>query len=250
MLAFERRFEGSRVRRASNPGTSSREIRLIGPDDRREPADPSSTWTHGRHAIDRSGATKERKEFGRHTTEDCSIHRFRQHRDRRQEHARHAVRHRRRARGAQGARRRRLEDRLRRLDARRRLQPVAHPARDQAGAAQPHARRRQERRGHQPGARRARDGLHPHPHQRLRDRRRRQRLHHAGREAEAVRQADLRGRRPRVHQRGDAAQLPRVHRLREPGRLAAGAGSRPSDRAGRGGAGARSSRSCRSCGAR
>ena len=34
------------------------------------------------------------------------------------------------------------------------------------------------------------------------------------------RQADLRRRRPRLHQHGDAAQLPRVHRLREPGELA------------------------------
>ena len=39
----------------------------------------------------------------------------------------------------------------------------------------------------------------------------------AGREAEAVRQAGLRGRRAIVHQRHPAAQLPRVHRVREPG---------------------------------
>ena len=88
------------------------------------------------------------------------------------------------------------------------------------------------------------------PHQRLRDRRRRQRLHHARRETEAVRQADLRGRRPRVHQPGDAAQLPRVHRLREPGRLAAcaaiaAASSGPVSARRR-----RSIRWCRWCGAR
>ena len=166
------------------------------------------------------------QEFAGHKTEAGGIHRFRQHRNRRQEHTRNTVRHRRRARSLEGARRGRLEDRLRRLDARRRLQPFVDPARHQAGAAQPDARRRQERGGHQPGARRAGDGLHPHPHQRLRHRRRRQRLHHAGRKAEAIRQADLRGRRPRVHQRGDAAQLPRVHRLREPGGLAAGRRSR------------------------
>jgi hypothetical protein len=50
------------------------------------------------------------------------------------------VRHRHRPRSAQGARRRRLQDRLRRLDARRRLQPLADAARHQARAAQPHAR--------------------------------------------------------------------------------------------------------------
>ena len=65
------------------------------------------------------------------------------------------------------------------------------------------------------------------------------------------RQADLRGRRPLVHQPGDAAQLPRVHRVREPDRrpaaaaIAAGAG-RPGPVARR----RRSSRSCRCCGAR
>ena len=187
--------------------------------------------------------------FGRHTTEDCGIHRLRQHRDRGQEHAGRAVRHRGRPRGAQGTRRRRFEDCLRRLDARGRLQPVAHAARDEAGPAQPHTGRRQERRRHQPRARRARDGLHPRPHQRLRHRRRRQRLHHARREAQTVRQADLRRRRPRVHQHGDAAQLPRVHRLREPGGLAALArGSRTVERAGLDRR--RSNRSCRSCGAR
>ena len=40
------------------------------------------------------------------------------------------------------------------------------------------------------------------------------------------RQADLRGRRPRVHEPGDAAQLPRVHRVREPRRIAPLPGSR------------------------
>ena len=44
--------------------------------------------------------------FGRYTTEDCSFHRLRQHRDRGQEHARRAVRHRGRPRGAQGTGRR------------------------------------------------------------------------------------------------------------------------------------------------
>jgi hypothetical protein len=39
-----------------------------------------------------------------------------------------------------------------------------------------------------------------HPHINARHRRRRQRFHLARREAEAVRQADLRGRRPLVHQ--------------------------------------------------
>ena len=78
--------------------------------------------------------------------------------------------------------------------------------------------------------RRPRDGLHPPAHQRLRDRRRRQRLPVAGREAEAVRQEGVRGRRPRLHERDSAAQLPRVHRLREPvGR----AGNRRSRAAGR-----------------
>ena len=116
----------------------------------------------------------------------------------------------------QGARRGRHQDRLRRLDARRRVQPRADPARHPARAAQPDARRRQERRRHQPRARRARDGVHPPAHQRLRHRRRRQRLPVAGREAEAVRQEGVRRRRPRVHEHHPAAQLPRVHRLREP----------------------------------
>ena len=63
-----------------------------------------------------------------------------------------------------------------------------HPARHPPGAAQLDARRRQERRRHQPGARCARDGVHAPAHQRLRDRRRRQRLPLAGREAQTVRQ--------------------------------------------------------------
>ena len=122
-------------------------------------------------------------------TQDCRLHRFRQRRDRRQDHARPAVRYRRRARSHQGTRRDHHQGRLRRLEARRRLRPGDGQPRRAPRAARDDARRRQERRRHQPGARRARDGVHPRPHQRLRHRRRRQRLHHPGREAEAVRPA-------------------------------------------------------------
>ena len=146
----------------------------------------------------------------------CGLHRFRQHRNRRQDHPRRTFRHRHHSRGAQGTRRGRHQDRVRRLDARRRVQPRAHPARHPPRAAQPHARRRQERRRHQPRARRARDGVHAPPHQRLRHRRRRQRLPVARRKAQAVRQEGLRGRRTRLHEHHPAAELPRVHRLREP----------------------------------
>ena len=52
-------------------------------------------------------------------------------------------------------------------------------------------------------------------HQCVRHRGRRQRFHRPGREAEAIRQAGLRGRRPRVYQQHPAAELSRVHQLRE-----------------------------------
>ena len=97
-----------------------------------------------------------------------------------------------------------------------------HPARHPPGTAQLDARRRQERRRHQPGARCPRDGVHASAHQRVRDRRRRQRLPRAGREAQAVRQEGVRRRRPGIHEHHPAAQLPRVHRLREPDGVAAG----------------------------
>ena len=60
------------------------------------------------------------------------------------------------------------------------------------------------------------------------------------------RQADLRGRRPLVHQPGDAAQLPRVHRLREPDRRPRPRRSRRARPVGSGlGRRRRSIRSCR-----
>ena len=86
-------------------------------------------------------------------------------------------------------------------------------------------------------------------HQRLRHRRRRQRLPVAGREAEAVRQEGVRRRRPRVHEHHPAAQLPRVHRLREPAGCASRRQQRPAD-AGRRGERRRSRRRFRSCAAR
>ena len=128
------------------------------------------------------------------------------------------------------------------------LQPQPDAARHQDGAAQPDAGRRQERRRHQSRARRARDGVHASAHQRLRHRRRRQRLHQPGREAQAVRQENLRGGWTAVHQHHHAEELSRVHCLREPrrrtgGRSAADAarqsGSRRVD-------GCRSTRPCRS----
>src|SRR6266850_2050377 len=84
---------------------------------------------------------------------DRRVHRFRQRRDRREEHHRQPVRHRPHPRGHQGARRDRHEGRLQRLEARGRLQPCPHPARHPHGPAQHDAGRRQERRRHHHGAR-------------------------------------------------------------------------------------------------
>ena len=116
--------------------------------------------------------------LGRNQTEDCGLHRLRQHRNRRQDHPRRAI-------STSAPCSKRIKERgevvtkiaygdwKRAGDYSRSLTQHAI----QHGAAQPDARRRQERRRHQPRARRARDGVHPQPHQRLRHRRRRQRLH-------------------------------------------------------------------------
>ena len=104
--------------------------------------------------------------------------------------------------------------------------PHPHPAPSAWCSAKAYARRRQERRRHQHGARRAGDGVHAPPHQRVRHRRRRQRLHVAGREAEAVRQEGVHRRRTRVHQRDAAEELPRVHRVRKSRPACGGAAAR------------------------
>jgi len=79
--------------------------------------------------------------------------------------------------------------------------------------SRPVAARRQERRGYQSGARRARNGVHPRPHQAFAIVSGGQRLHCAGQQL-TVQQDYLRGGRARLHRNDSSEELPRNSELR------------------------------------
>ena len=163
---------------------------------------------------------RNQESLGRYTPQDRSLHRFRQHRDRRQSFPQHSIRHWPRARGAPRAGGRRLQNRLRRLDPRRRLQPL-DAARHQARAAQPDTRRRQERRRHQPRLDALEMAFTIPTSTPTSSSAATATSSASSRSSSNTTSRFLSCRRAQFHQRRDAAQLPRVRGLREPARLAA-----------------------------